>query len=255
LGSWAIVNNDRVVDLDPEIRAYYEVGKEADRLVNRSHPSGPLEFARTKELILRFLPEGPSRILDIGGGPGLYADWLSERGHEVSLIDPVPLHVEQAAARGIVAERGDARDVDRPSDSVDVVLLLGPLYHLVDRDDRLRALTEACRVVQPGGVVFAAGISRFAALFDLLVRLDRLHEEPIFQTVEGSLASGMFGGGESGPFTMAYLHRPGELRIEAEEAGLSAVRIFNIEGPGFMVNDFAARWEDPDRREALLRAA
>jgi len=242
-------------EVDPEILSFYEQAKEIERLASPHHPSGPLEFARTQELILRHLPPGNSRVLDVGGGPGAYAQWLTELGHEVTLIDPVALHVEQAAGRGVASELGDARAINRESDSVDVVLLLGPLYHLVDRPDRLLALSEAIRVVRGGGLVVAAAISRFAALLDLLVRLDRLHEESILDAVSSSLESGLFGGGESGLFTRSYLHRPLELRAEAEQAGLREIRIFNIEGPGFMVNDFADRWVVPARREALLRAA
>jgi SAM-dependent methyltransferase len=242
-------------ELDPEIRAFYELGKEAARLSNNVSPSGPLKLVRAQELILRHLPPGPLQVLDVGGGPGVYSKWLIQLGHDVSLIDPVQLHIDQAMLNGVTAELGDARQIERASGTVDAVLLLGPLYHLVERDDRLRALGECLRVLKNGGVIFAAAISRFAALLDLLVRLDRLHEEAIQDAVTSSLASGTFGGGPSGLFTTAYLHRPGELRLEAEQAGISDVRIYNIEGPGFMVHDFAERWADPARKHALLTAA
>jgi SAM-dependent methyltransferase len=244
-----------VAEFDPEILAFYAQGLEADRLARTTTPSGPLELVRTQELLVRFLPPGRLRILDIGGGPGVYAEWLAGLGHDVTLIDPVPLHVAQARARGVTAEVGEARSVAYADGSVDAVLLLGPLYHLVERADRLRALAEARRVVRPGGLVFAAAISRFAALLDLLVRLDRLHEAGIYETVSHSVATGRFGGGEGGLFTTSYLHRPGELRAEGEEAGLDELRLFSIEGPGFMVTDFEPRWADPARREVLLGAA
>jgi 2-polyprenyl-3-methyl-5-hydroxy-6-metoxy-1,4-benzoquinol methylase len=168
--------------MPPEIRAYYERGQEAERLFGGA-PSGPLELARTQELIQRHLGSEDVKILDVGGGPGIYSEWLAELGHDVRLIDPVPLHVEQARAIGVDASEGDARSLDQASASVDVVLLLGPLYHLVDRADRLRALREAHRVLRPEGLLFAAAISRFAALFDLLVRLDRLQEVDVFPVV------------------------------------------------------------------------
>lgn len=240
--------------LPPEIRAYYERGKEADRLAGE-FPSGPLELARTQELILRHVPDGTLDVLDVGGGPGVYAGWLSGLGHTVCLVDPVPLHVAQARERGIDAREGDARQLDQPAGSVDVVLLLGPLYHLVDRADRIRALQEARRVLRPGGWMFAAAISRFAALFDLLVRLDRLHEDAVFEVVADAVASGTFRGTEGGLFTTAYFHLPSELQSEAEAAGFAPAGLFNIEGPGFVVHDFPERWSDPARREALLRAA
>lgn len=98
----------------------------------RLFPSGPLELARTHELIERHLVGDNLDILDVGGGPGIYAPWLSELGHHVHLIDPIPLHVAQARAAGIAAMEGDARALARAGQSADVVLLLGPLYHLVD---------------------------------------------------------------------------------------------------------------------------
>jgi 2-polyprenyl-3-methyl-5-hydroxy-6-metoxy-1,4-benzoquinol methylase len=80
--------------MDEAVRAYYDDGEEESRLATW----GWLEFARTKELLARFLPPAPARLLDVGGGPGVYASWLSQAGYEVQLVDPVPLHIEQALA-------------------------------------------------------------------------------------------------------------------------------------------------------------
>lgn len=242
--------------IDPQVRAYYERGEEAGRLQGE-HPAGPLELERTRELILRFLPDEPQTILDVGGGPGAHATWLVELGHTVHVVDPVPLHVEQARAADhrITAEVGDGRALEQDDGSYDVVLTLGPLYHLQDRDDRLRVLREAGRVVRPGGWVFAAAISRFAALFDLLVRLDRLHEPEVRAVVTGSVTSGVFRGPDADLFTNAYFHLPRELREELAAAGLAEPQVFNIEGPGFVLPDLPERWADPDRREAILAAA
>ena len=77
--------------MDPEIVAHYEEGVERDRLGGWS-----LERLRTEELLGRLLPPPPARILDVGGGPGRYAAWLSGRGYSVTLLDPVSLHVQQA---------------------------------------------------------------------------------------------------------------------------------------------------------------
>jgi len=244
-----------VVHIDPTILEFYRQGNEDERLSSPLRHSGPLEFARTQELILRHLPEGAQRILDVGGGPGAYSQWLMGLGHDVTLIDPVDLHIAQATAKGVPAELGDARALATDAASVDVVLLLGPLYHLRERADRLQAWAEARRVLREGGLVFAGAISRFAAFLDLVVRLDRLEEESVFLTVQESLASGHFGDGSNGLFTTSYLHRPVEFRAEAEKTGFKAVEMFNIEGPGFLVGDFAQRWADPSRREALLAAA
>lgn len=243
-------------DLDPSIREYYERGEEAQRLLGGS-PSGPLELARTQELVLRYVGRNPRDILDVGGGPGIYAAWLASLGHRVHLIDPVELHVEQARsmATAITAEVGDARALTQADQSVDVVLLLGPLYHLVKREDRLRALREARRVVRPGGLVLAAAVSRFAAMFDLLVRLDRLHEPAILAAVETAIETGVFRGTEGGLFTTAYFHLPAELETEVVEAGFAIDLVYNVEGPGFLIANLEDRWADDQRRETMLRIA
>src|SRR3954454_15185362 len=149
--------------LDEDIQRYYDRGEERDRLTAAHR----LELIRTQELLTRVLPPPPAAVIDVGGGPGRYAAWLAGLGYEVVLVDAMPLHVEQARALGgFEARLGDARALDLADASADVVLLMGPLYHLVAREDRLRAWQEAARVVRPGGLVVAALISRFAALLD-----------------------------------------------------------------------------------------
>jgi SAM-dependent methyltransferase len=158
--------------MDPEILGHYEQGVELKRLAGGS---SRIEFARTRELLERHLPPAPARVLDIGGGPGAYSAWLAGGGYEVTLIDPVPIHVSDAAAlaarsaRPFTATLGDARDLEQMDASFDVALLFGPLYHLPERAERLRALSEATRVVRFGGVVAVAAISRFASILDGMV--------------------------------------------------------------------------------------
>jgi hypothetical protein len=77
-----------------EIAAFHARGLERDRLAGGS---GALELARTQALLERYLPPSPAVIADVVGGPGRYAIWLAERGYRVHLVDPVPLHVEQAS--------------------------------------------------------------------------------------------------------------------------------------------------------------
>ena len=77
-----------------EIVDYYEKGLEEARLSGGAE--GALEFVRTQEIIRRYIPKVPAVVLDVGGGPGAYAAWLAGEGYQVHLIDPVPLHLEQA---------------------------------------------------------------------------------------------------------------------------------------------------------------
>jgi ubiquinone/menaquinone biosynthesis C-methylase UbiE len=247
-------------ELSPDILAYYQQAPEHERL----HTGlSQLEFLRTKEIIGRRIKPPPAIVVDVGGGPGPYATWLAGLGYEVHLVDPVPELVAHASSlrsnhgRSIAScTVGDARALDRGDRSADVVLLLGPLYHLVDADERLRALQEAYRVLAPGGMLFAAGISRFASALDGLRR--DLFADPAFaRMVERDLENGIHQNstGRLDYFTTAYFHRPEELKSEVSAAGFSMVSVLGIEGPGCLFGDFDARWSDARRREDLLRVA
>jgi SAM-dependent methyltransferase len=241
----------------PEILGFYAAGKEERRL---AASIGRLEFIRTWELLERYLPESSCRIIDVGGGTGAYALPLAARGHRVHLIDPVPLHVERAAALSSASttpleriELGDALHLPLPDASCDVALLFGPLYHLTARTDRVRALVEAKRVLAPGGLLLTAYISRFAAACDG-IQDGALREVEFAAMVHRGLTSGIHDNLARRPdwFTTAYLHRPEEIRPEIEDAGLRFEALLAIEGPGWM-NEALDSWlDDEDARDRLL---
>jgi ubiquinone/menaquinone biosynthesis C-methylase UbiE len=241
-----------------EILAYYDAGNEAQRLLGGT---GQLEFTRTQELLQRFLPCPPAIVYDIGGGAGIYACWLAEQGYEVHLVDVVPLHIEQARAASSAQPDhpiasltvGDARAIDRQDESVDAVLLLGPLYHLTEREDRLLALREARRILRSEGAVFAVGISRFASALDGLLH-KFLDDADFMRIVEQDLAEGQHRNPTEHPgyFTTAYFHRPEELAAELEEADLHLEATIAVEGPGWLLQDLEEWWRDSTRRERLL---
>lgn len=243
----------------PALERHYVPGLEAARLV--AEGVARLELVRTLELLERFLPLPPRDVLDVGGGPGTYAARLAREGHHVVLLDLLPTHVDEARAAAAAqpghpfeADVGDARRLDRPNQSYDAVLLMGPLYHLTERDDRLSALREAHRVLRPDGRLVAVGISRFASLFDGLTRR-RLGEAVFRRVVERDLRDGQHRSPDLDRpewFTTAFLHRPDELRAEVEEAGFDVDAVLGIEGPGWLIED---RWADPEEREHMLYAA
>jgi ubiquinone/menaquinone biosynthesis C-methylase UbiE len=256
-----VKNLDKRYDFDAEILVYYGRGFEEGRLLGGAQ--GHLEYLRTMELLSRFLPPAPATVLDVGGGAGAYALPLARDDYSVHLIDPIPLHVEQAKSGSLgqleaplaSAEVGDARSLSQMDASADAVLLLGPLYHLTARDDRLQALREARRVVRPGGVVLAAAISRFASTIDGLFN-GFLADEEFEAIVERDLRDGQHRnpGERPGWFTTAYFHRSAELREEAEEAGLLVDGLLGIEGPAWKIPDLGTWLENPARRAKLFAA-
>jgi ubiquinone/menaquinone biosynthesis C-methylase UbiE len=240
-----------------EIASYYDRGHEEQRL---STSLGRLEWMRTWEIMHRHLPPAPASILDVGGGTGVYALPLAARGNRVHLIDPMPLHVERARTLSAASDAplasvnlGDARHLDVPDATFDVVLLLGPLYHLIDRRDRITALVEARRVLVPGGMVVSAYISRFASACDG-IQDGSLRDAAFAAIVERDLADGIHQNptNRADWFTTAYFHRPEEIRPEAEEAGLRFDHLLPIEGPGWTHAELDAWLDDHDGRERLL---
>jgi len=246
--------------LDPIIADYYERAPEETRLAQ-----GPfqLENLRTRELIQRFAPSPPGTVVDVGGAAVAYALWLAEAGYTVHLLDPVPRLVDEARRRSANAQRplascriGDARSLDLAPDTADVVLLLGPLYHLTEAEERASALREATRILKPGGRLFAAAISRFASALDGLSR-DLLQDPRFERIVERDLREGQ----HRNPterldyFTTAYFHRPDELADEVEAAGLALNGVYGLEGPGWILPDIDARMADAGRRSGLLQVA
>ena len=251
---------DRGPKPTPEVLAYYERFPEESRLT-----SGPsrLEFERTKEILSRVLPKAPSVIVDVGGASGAYSSWLSERGYEVHLVDASPRLVEAARKRSATLSHpiaslsvGDARQLPQTDASANAVLLMGPLYHLTVAADRLLALSEALRILVTSGVVAIAAISRYASALDGLAR--RLSLDPRFVRMrDRDLADGQHRNetDELSYFTTAYFHRPEDLAQELESAGFQEVRVFGVEGPGWILSDLDARWEDAALKGDLTNVA
>lgn len=236
--------------------AHYEAGREQDRLVGGR---AELELVRTREILRRHLPPPPRRILDVGGATGVHAAWLLRDGYRVHLVDITPGHVEQARTAlgglGLTTEVGDARHLAASDATFDAVLVLGPLYHLVERADRVAALAEARRVVKPAGLVAVAAISRFASLIDGLVR-EFLFEPDFRRIVRGDLADGRHANPDNRPhwFTTAFFHHPEQLREEIGAARLAVVEILGVEGIAGWLPHLDARWRRDADRETILEA-
>lgn len=247
--------------LPEDVRTHYTSGYEANRLENSN---GKIELERTRELMKRFLPQVPATIYDIGGGTGKHACWLAKRGYDVHLIDIVPLHIELARKESdrqpehqlASAKVGDACSLDWDDNSADAALLFGPLYHLTDKRDRHRALSEARRVLKKGGVIMAVGISRFASTLDGL-RMGFLKDPEFVEIVKGDLKNGHHRNptGIQEYFTDTFFHHPDELKAEVTEAGFLDSRVYGVEGPSWLAPNIDEWWKNEEQRDVLLGIA
>lgn len=241
----------------PLVVAHYEGADEATRLLSGQ---GRLEGVRTRALLAQWLPQPPAVVVDVGGAAGVYALPLAAQGYEVHLLDPVPRHLDQARAASAAAPsplasvaRADARALPLSDASADVVLLLGPLYHLTSREDRLRALGEARRVLRTDGLLVAAAISRWGSASDVVHR-GRLRDDFVAAEVAHDVATGEHRHSEHRRdwFTAAYLHRPEDLAAEVAAAGFAVDGPVAVEGLAAWVPDVDDVLDDPVAGPRLL---
>jgi S-adenosylmethionine-dependent methyltransferase len=203
------------------------------------------EFALTMRALAEHLPPPPAQVLDCGGGPGRYAIELARRGYEVTLFDLsagcLQLAREKATEAGVTLagyEQGTSTDLSRfPDASFDAVLLMGPLYHLLEEDERRQTLAEAHRVLKPGGFLYAAFISRYAA-----IRWAAAHEPSWIlehpELTEMILTTGVLPPrGKSDTEFVAHFAHPTEVIPLCQRVGFEVVRVLGVEGLVSMVED------------------
>ena len=219
-----------------------------------------LEKIRTQEIILRHL-SSPVNIADIGGATGAYSFWLHEMGHHVHLLDAAEFHIEAATKISITENKplasillGDARQLPYDDAQFDLVLLFGPLYHLQEKEDRVKSIAEAKRVLRKGGVLLAATITRYASLFDGFWQ--GFIDDPAFENiVNQDLEDGNHFNPVNHPmyFTDAHFHTQKEIEEEFTTGGLSKFNTIAIEGFGWLTPNFMERWHDEDSRNKMLQ--
>lgn len=242
-----------------EIYDFYNAGAEIGRL---EHGLGKVEFYRTKEILAEYIKSG-SVIYDVGGGIGVYSAWLAKSGNEVHLLELADNAVNYAKENMMgdcefIAETGDARHIDRPDNSADVVLLMGPLYHLQNPDDREAALNEAYRVLKDGGLLIAAGISKFSSTTWALSVYgegnDYIDDPIFFDMLRGELTTGNHDRPKEYPYLIAesYFATPDSFAAEIEKVGFDNVNFHAVEGCIWFTPHLDEKWEDEASRGRLL---
>jgi 2-polyprenyl-3-methyl-5-hydroxy-6-metoxy-1,4-benzoquinol methylase len=240
-------------DMDPQ-RYYDEFGEgEWQRL--DSNPVARLEFESTTDYLAEHLPEAdapsaadsdPVRVLDAGGGPGRYVCWLAEQGHRVEHCDlsseQVSVAKEKVSKRNleefVTCQQADVRDLPFDDDQFDAVCSLGGvLSHVIDPDERQRAIRELRRVTKPEAPVFVSVIGRLSS-----IRYGLKHEERF-----GLLAHTA----ETGDYTQeaveeladgegwaeCHFFRADEFESELEAGGLAVEKLVGLEGPASQLQE------------------
>jgi len=244
--------------VNKQILDYYSKGGEKNRLYQGAFQ---LERVRSQEIILRYLPKKKNlKILDIGGGCGYYSFWLRHLGHKIYLLDLAEKNIriaESIAKKKKLnlecIEVGDARDLHFKDGYFDVVLMMGPLYHLTNKKDRLKALYEARRVLRQDGLLFGAAISRFAWMMDSFY-YGLVKDPDCVRIMNRDLLSGQHRNytRKFNYFTTAFLTLPEILRKEVKQAGFKSVEVLAIEAFGAHIPGFNKNWHNPKFMKLLL---
>ena len=146
------------MEVEDYLSNYYEQYDEDGRLTSKY---GMVEYITTMKYIGKYLKPG-MRIMEIGAATGRYSHALAQQGYQVDAVELVEHNIEifkqnTVSGESVTITQGNAMDLSAfESDTYDITLLLGPMYHLYTTEDKLKALSEAIRVTKKGGIVFAA---------------------------------------------------------------------------------------------------
>ncbi len=254
--------------VDNSALTYYESGFEHNRL---RKDIGLIEFERTKEILLEYLPKPPAVIYDIGGAYGEYSWWLASLGYEVHLFDLFPKNIEMSKELGKEypncslksSEVCDALSVPRKDKSADAVLLMGPLYHITDYNERILAIEESRRLLKDGGLLFTAALTPYSVLLYNITVYDPFGDEPnrtledpnFVKMVEREIKDGHHINPDNSVYSglgSAYLHTAKALRTELCAGGFEKSTIHGIMGGAWLAKDIESLWKNDATRNALM---
>ena len=157
---------------------YYSEWNEEDRLLSRF---GQVEFLTTICFVEKYLKHG-MKLLEVGAGTGRYSHYFARKGYEVHAVELVGKNIEVFNEKTVPGEnitivQGDAVNLHMLKDNeYDIVLHLGPMYHISNEDDRKAAVKEALRVTKPNGIVFMAYILNEMTVINYFFRNGHINE-------------------------------------------------------------------------------
>ncbi|MHC1696028.1 MAG: class I SAM-dependent methyltransferase [Eubacteriales bacterium] len=243
--------------IDKDVLEGYNSGRERGRL---HQGLGLIEFQRTKEILLQTLPSPPAVIYDIGGGYGEYSCWLASLGYDVYLYDisetNIRMSMELQDEYGVKLKEAivaDARSISRPDESADAILLFGPLYHIVEREERLLALKECFRLLKHNGLLFTAAITSYATTIKFVASYhynSLLDDDNFFDMLKTTVKTGKH---TKKPMGLSHFHKPDELRSEIDCVGFTSTDIRGVIGPCWLIQNLDEVWTDETRRENIMR--
>lgn len=244
-----------------KINAYYQSFDEDNRLA--ASASGRLEFEMTMKILLRHLPKNAS-ILDLGGASGAYSFPLANLGHHMYLADLSEKHIRQAKEklRSTPNENMVSCDVVNaldlhiyPDESFDAVLLMGPLYHLLEEGERETCVREVHRVLKKGGLVFAAFIPYLSGSIAIVDRYCFAPEQVNAENLNHVFQTGQFNNNASVGFQEGYYPTVSEIEALFSNNGYQKIAVSSVRSFAYGREETIAQLPDAAMRETILQLA
>lgn len=243
------------------IQDYYQYFNEDTRL--QATASGKLEFEMTMKRLLSHLPKN-AVILDLGGAAGTYSFPLASLGHRVYLADLSDRLIMQAKEKLkrspnqnlVSCEVVNALDLGRyPDCSFDAVLLMGPLYHLLEEKERAQCVQEVNRVLKPGGLVFATFIPYLSGSIAIVDRYFSAPSQVDAENLQAVFRTGQFRNNANVGFQEGYYPTVAEMHALFANAGFEKIRILSIRSFAYGREEQIEKLSSPSMRSTILRLA
>jgi 2-polyprenyl-3-methyl-5-hydroxy-6-metoxy-1,4-benzoquinol methylase len=230
------------------VKDFYESYDEEKRITTDN--ARKTEFYLTTTILNEHI-KPQHKILELGAGTGVYSFYYAERGNEVMATDLLPMHVEIIKRK--IKEKGnhiklqteviDALDLSKyDNESFDVVNCLGPMYHLKEKEQRVKCIQECLRVLKPGGMLAIAYINKHYIIHGVLVNQKEFFTENF---VNGIMKKGTHNdGGENCFYTVAYFTSPSEMESFIREFEVDIVDHAATDGIGTLLRSFIDELEE-----------
>jgi len=218
-----------------------------------------VEYGLTIRAFRQYLPSPPAAVADIGGSVGRYAIVLTRQGYEVTLVDIaakcLTFAQQKAKEEGVQLARvvnGDARNLGGLGDSTfDAVLLMGPLYHLLEHVQRVQAVREARRIVKAGGRIFASFVTPYSMIqYGLAHYIEYVTKEG--DALDEILRTGIYRRPPGRPgFPDAWLAYPQQVEPLMREGGFRKIDMRQCDALAYELEDGLNATTDPIRERWL----
>lgn len=231
-----------------KVKHYYSHFDEKNRLKNDN--SGKLEYLMTMQILEKYLPAvGAGKtvsILDLGGGAGVYSFPLAKAGYQVTLADLSEDLLSQAKKQKeedniknlISCDLVNATDLSPyKNEQFDVVLLFGPLYHLLENVERQKCVSEIHRVLKAQGKVFASFIPFLSGSIALVSRFCWSPEQVDISTLNEAFNSGKFNNLSDHGFQEGYYPESEEIEKLFTENNFTKIIVRSIRGFAYEKED------------------